>query len=494
MENIFLSIFNMSVSACWFVLAIVLLRVFFKKAPKWIICLLWGLAGLRLIIPFSLESVFSLVPSNEFLPQEMVNSHSSVSVSGSEILEYIGRNPVFYDLGIEDGRLVFNEICASDGAFINPLQIFLYIASIIWVVGIAALTAYSFISYLRLKKKVETAVLLRDNIFQSEQVESPFVLGVLKPKIYLPFDMKEKDVDLVITHEQAHIRRKDHLWKPLGFLVLTLHWFNPLVWLGYVMLCKDIELACDEKVIKGLNTEQRADYSQALLLSSVNRRMIVACPVAFGEIGVKGRVKSVLNYKKPAFWIIVLAVISSIVVGVCFLTGPKAKTQDLDEAVLKETDREVEITVKNDKKHITHEKAKTVIDYPDIIGLWGKEDGTLTIRFDNVPELSSYTGLLSYYENGKLEEDNFVYTLSSDASAKTAELRIIVDDYSEVHTVKLNNNVLTLMWFDKETNSEDKIILIKNKELIVPESTSGISTSKEPTTTIHNSSDNKVAS
>ena len=184
------------------------------------------------------------------------------------------------------------------------------------------LALYTLISYWRLQRKVSEAVILRENIFQSENVGSPFVLGIIKPRIYLPYNMDEQDLEHVVAHERAHIRRKDHLWKPLGFLLLTIHWFNPLMWLAYVLLCRDIELACDEKVIQELGNEQRANYSQALVACSVNRRMIAACPLAFGEVGVKERVKSVLNYKKPAFWVIVASVIACVVVAVCFLTNP----------------------------------------------------------------------------------------------------------------------------------------------------------------------------
>ena len=323
MADIFLKIVNMSISACWIVLAILLLRIILKKAPKWINCVLWGIVGLRLVMPFSFESMFSLIPSAEFIPQELVHSHSSVDVKGTEILNYVGNNPVSVELGISDGSLVFNEITTPDCPSINPLLISTYIASIVWVVGIVALLIYTLVSFIRLKSKIGTAVLLRDNIYQSETVTSPFVLGIIKPKIYLPFNMNEQDMGHVIAHEQAHLRRKDHLWKPLGFLILTLHWFNPLVWIGYILLCRDIEIACDEKVVKELNNEQRADYSQALLSCSVNRRMIAACPVAFGEVGVKDRVKSVLNYKKPAFWVIAVAIVLCIVLAFGFLTNPK---------------------------------------------------------------------------------------------------------------------------------------------------------------------------
>ena len=323
MADIFLKVVNMSISACWIVLAIVLLRIILKKAPKWINCLLWGIAGLRLVMPFSLESIFSLIPSAEFIPQELVHSHSSVDVKGTEILNYVGNNPVSVELGISDGSLVFNEITAPDCPSINPLLISTYIASIVWIVGIIAPLVYTLVNFLRLKQKIGTAVLFCDNIYQGEAVVSPFVLGIIKPKIYLPFNMGEQEMEYVIAHEQAHLRRKDHLWKPLGFLILTLHWFNPMVWLGYILLCRDIELACDEKVVKELNNEQRADYSQALLSCSVNRRMVAACPVAFGEVGVKNRVKSVLNYKKPAFWVIAVAIVLCIVLAFGFLTNPK---------------------------------------------------------------------------------------------------------------------------------------------------------------------------
>ena len=212
---------------------------------------------------------------------------------------------------------------------INFFQFIMPYLAGVWLVGIAALLIYTLVSFLRLKRKIGTAVLLRDNIYQSESVVSPFVLGIIKPKIYLPFNMNGQDMEHVIAHEQAHIRRKDFLWKPLGFLILTLHWFNPMVWLGYILLCRDIELACDEKVIKVLDNEQRADYSQALVSCSVNRRMIAACPLAFGEVSVKDRVKSVMNYKRPAFWVVLVSVIACAVVAVCFLTNPVTKAPDL---------------------------------------------------------------------------------------------------------------------------------------------------------------------
>ena len=310
MNELFLKIINMSISASWLVLAVLLLRFVLKKAPKWVNVLLWGIVAVRLAFPFSIESALSLIPSAETIsPGIMMDTVPSIQTGVPAINNVI--NPV-----------IGSSLAPAPGASANPLQIWIPILSMIWVAGVAILLVYTAVSYWRLRRKVSKAVILRDNIFQSENVASPFVLGIIKPRIYLPFNMNGQDLEHVVAHEQAHIRRRDHWWKPLGFLLLTIHWFNPLMWLAYVLLCRDIELACDEKVIKELDNELRADYAQALVVCSVNRRMIAACPLAFGEVGVKERVKSVMNYKKPTFWVIILAVITCAVVAVCFLTNP----------------------------------------------------------------------------------------------------------------------------------------------------------------------------
>lgn len=315
MSGLFLSIINMSISASWIVLTVLLLRILLKKAPKWIMVLLWGIVAIRLICPFSIESAISLIPSSETITKapNVPRPHfeSGVTIIDNQVNDYLCGN-------------YFEGVTRPTGYFVDITTIL----AIVWLVGILVILLYTIISYFRVKNKVSTAIILRDNIFQSENVVSPFVLGIIKPKIYLPFNMDEQDMEHVIAHEQAHIHRKDHLWKPFGFLALTLHWFNPLMWLGYVFLCRDIELACDEKVVKEFNNEQKADYSQALLTCSVKRRVISACPLAFGEVGVKNRVRSVLSYKKPSFWIIVVAVIASIVVAVCFLTSPVTTNQN----------------------------------------------------------------------------------------------------------------------------------------------------------------------
>ena len=311
MNELFLKIINMSISASWLVLAVLILRFVLKKAPKWINVLLWGIVAIRLICPFSFESTLSLIPSAETIPPNIgMNTTPTINSGINAINNAV--NPI-----------ISQSNTPMAGASVNPLQITIGIFEYIWIFGMIALALYTAISYWRLHRKVDTAVRYKDNIFQSENVKSPFVLGIIKPRIYLPFNMNGQDLEHVVAHEQAHIHRKDHWWKPLGFLLLTIHWFNPLMWLAYVLLCRDIELACDEKVIKELGNEQRADYMQALVACSVNRRMIAACPLAFGEVGVKERVKSVMNYKKPAFWVIIIAVIICVGVAVCFLTNPK---------------------------------------------------------------------------------------------------------------------------------------------------------------------------
>ena len=317
MSDLFLKIVNMSISASWLVVAVLILRLVLKKAPKWVNVLLWGIVAVRLICPFSFESVLSLIPSAETFPEKII--------SGPSFDVQTGITPIDNRINGYLGDRYFEGVTVPTNNGNNVMTIL----TIVWIIGILLLATYTIISYQRLNRKVDTAVHYKDNIFQSENVSSPFVLGIINPRIYLPFSMNEQDMEHVVAHEQAHIRRKDHWWKPLGFLLLTVHWFNPLMWLAYVLLCRDIELACDEKVIKELGNEQRADYTQALVACSVNRRMIAACPLAFGEVGVKERVKSVMNYKKPAFWVIIIAVIVCVIVAVCFLTNPKQDSYTL---------------------------------------------------------------------------------------------------------------------------------------------------------------------
>lgn len=318
MTDIFVDFLNAGISASYIIIAVILIRLVFKKIPRKFICVLWAIVGIRLVIPFSIESVFSLIPSAKTIPSNITVAETPAISSGiSAVNDAV--NPVI-------GKFFSPEV----GESANPLQIAAFVAAIIWIAGMAAVLIYGIISTALLKKKVSASVLLCDNIRQSENVVSPFILGFFKPKIYIPFGMDEDTRKYVVEHENAHIRRHDHQIKPLGFAVLAVYWFNPLVWVAYILLCKDIEVACDEKVICQMNEGSRREYASALLECAVNRRRIAACPLAFGEVGLKERVKGIMNYKKPAFWIIVVAVISCVVAAVCFLTDPKSDESGYD--------------------------------------------------------------------------------------------------------------------------------------------------------------------
>lgn len=317
MDDVFLKLVNLSISASWLILAVLVLRVVLKKAPKWVMPLLWGVVALRLVCPFSIESVLSLIPSAETIPSEIVTET---------------REPVLYEQATLD--IVTNPTLppaaeVTVGVSRQQAQVDFNIYSVLWLAGMAALLVHALVSAGKLKKKLATAILLRDNIYESEFVDSPFVFGVVKPNIYLPMHMDEGTAAHVIAHERAHLARRDHWWKVLGYLVLALHWFNPLVWVAYILFCRDIELACDERVVKGLDGAARADYSQALLSCAAPGRAVAACPLAFGEGNIKTRVKSALHYKKPAFWVAAAAVLAVVIMAVCFLTNPKSERGSL---------------------------------------------------------------------------------------------------------------------------------------------------------------------
>lgn len=318
MAEVFLQLLNMSITASWLILAVVVLRLLLKKTPKWIICMMWCLVGIRLLIPVSIESVFSLIPSAEVVSEDILYDRSPAINSGIDSVNRVV-NPILQENFTPDA-----------GDSVNPLQAATYIAAHLWMLGMAVLLAYTLITYVRLKKRVSDAVRLNGNIYQSEKVGSPFVLGTVKPHIYVPYGLSEEELSCVIAHEQAHIKRGDHLLKPIAFLVLTIYWFNPLVWMAYTLLCRDIEFACDEKVLQQLGKEKKKIYSEALLRCSisgnVSHRMIAACPIAFGEVGVKNRIRGVLNYKKPAFWIVIVGIVACVVCIVCFMTNPKKDT------------------------------------------------------------------------------------------------------------------------------------------------------------------------
>ena len=318
MAEIFQKALNMSIAAGWLILAVIALRLLLRRAPKRFRLLLWAVVGLRLALPWSIESALSLIPSAQTLPEGIMLERAPVLDTGISALNG-AINPGF--------TAAFTP---ELGASANPLQVLLPIAAAFWMLGAAAMLLWALVSWLRLRKRVREAVRLEENVYECE-IASPFVLGLFRPRIYLPFSLENGERELVLAHERAHITAGDHIIKPLGWLLLAAHWYNPLVWLAYALFCRDIELACDERVVRGLSLSDRADYSQALLDLSRPRGGVRACPLAFGESSVKGRVKSVLSYKKPAFWLVLLAVVVCVGAAVCFLTDPKEEAEPVDD-------------------------------------------------------------------------------------------------------------------------------------------------------------------
>ncbi len=315
MSGIFLKLLNLSISASWLVLVVLALRLVLKRAPKWVNVLLWGMVALRLMLPFSIESALSLIPSAETVSPAVVRFDPAPTItSGVELID----NAVNPSLS--------ESFAAAPLASVNPLYVWTYLAGWVWLIGLAAMLLYALVSYLRLRRRVSASIPLRENIYVCDEVPSPFILGIVHPRIYLPSALDEAQRGSVLSHERAHLARHDHWWKPLGFALLAVYWFNPLLWLAYTLLCRDIELACDERVLRGMDAGQVKAYSSALLACSVPRRMLAACPIAFGEVGVGARVKNALRYKKPAFWVVAVSVVVCTVVAVCFLTNPPTDT------------------------------------------------------------------------------------------------------------------------------------------------------------------------
>lgn len=304
MIEIFLKLLNMSIAASWLVLAVILLRLFLRKASGWVRCLLWGIVGLRLVMPYTMESPISLIPSPEVIPLDIAVSETPAIYSGIPAVNS-AVNPV-----------VTQQFSGSG------LETILFYGAVLWLIGVAIMALCSGVAYLKLRYQVRVSVCYRDNIYACDAVDTPFLLGIFRPKIYIPSGIPEEVLGFVLAHENAHLKRRDHWWKPLGFLLLTIYWFNPLLWIAYILLCRDIERACDEKVVGDMDPAGKAGYSAALVACSVHRRMVMACPVAFGELGVKARIKGLLRYKKPALWIACVSVVLCVVTAVCFLTNP----------------------------------------------------------------------------------------------------------------------------------------------------------------------------
>ena len=315
MAAIFLKLLNLSISASWLVLAVLVLRLGSKRSPKWMNVLLWGIVALRLALPFSIESALSLIPSAETVSPAAVQFAPAPTItSGVSVID----NAVNPSLS--------EHFAAVPGMSVNPLYVWTEIAGWVWLIGLGAMLLYALVSYLRLRRRVSVSLPIQENIYLCDAISSPFILGIVKPRIYLPSGLDEVQRQNVLAHERAHLARYDHWWKPLGFALLAVYWFNPLLWLAYALLCRDIELACDERVIRTMDASAVKTYSTVLLACSMPHKAVISCPLAFGEVGVKERVRNALHYKKPAFWIVAASAIVCIAVAVCFLTNPEHET------------------------------------------------------------------------------------------------------------------------------------------------------------------------
>ena len=317
MEAVFFKLVNLGLTAGWLILAILIIRLFLRTMPKWICCALWGLVALRLICPISLESTFSLIPSAEPILQESMQTDSPQIETGVALLDD-AVNP-----------FLASSMAPDPGDSVNPAQVWSLVLSHIWVAGILAMLFYAIGSYLVLKHRVATAIPLQTRVKQSEWAVSPFVLGLFHPVIYLPYQIPDQDLTYVLSHERAHIRRKDHIWKIIGFFLLSVYWFQPLLWIAYLVFCRDIEGACDEKVLKELGEDERRAYATALFHCSIRPKSPSFYPLAFGELDVKARIQRILSYQKPKRWILALSLLLGLILAVCFLTIPLSPHDNL---------------------------------------------------------------------------------------------------------------------------------------------------------------------
>lgn len=307
MAEVFLKLMNMSITAGYLVVAVLLARLFLRKSPKWISCLLWGIVALRLVLPFTVESPLSLIPSAEVIPQNIATSYAPAIQSGIPLVNST-INPMMTQGMIQSG---------------NVWQDVLSVAAIVWLVGMAAIFLYGIVSYGILRWQIRACVKVQDGVYICDDVSSPFIFGFFRPKIYLPSGLDPETTGYVLLHEKIHLRRKDHWWKPLGYCLLAVYWFNPLLWVAYILLCRDIEQSCDEKVISQMSVQEKQGYSLALVSCSRQRRMITVCPVAFGQVSVSTRIKAIVSYKKPSFWILLCSIVLCAAISVCFLTNPE---------------------------------------------------------------------------------------------------------------------------------------------------------------------------
>ena len=410
MAAVFLKLLNLSISASWLVLAVLVLRLVSKRSPKWMNVLLWGIVALRLVLPFSIESALSLIPSAETVSPVAVQSAPAPTItSGVSVID----NAVNPSLS--------EHFAAVPTASVNPLYVWTEIAGWVWLIGLGAMLLYALASYLRLRRRVSVSLPIQDNIYLCDAISSPFILGVVKPHIYLPSGLDEVQRQNVLSHERAHLARRDHWWKPLGFALLAVYWFNPVLWLAYTLLCRDIELACDERVIRTMDESAVKTYSTVLLACSMPRKAVITCPLAFGEVGVKERVRNALHYKKPAFWVVAASVTVCVVVAVCFLTNPEHETMKWAKNLRVDDVVRVELTIMPqvaDKQY----KDFNADEIAEAVALINKSSG----RYISEPESLSGSTMTLYITTA----DGVQHTVTNNGNIY---IRIDGDTYRSTH-------------------------------------------------------------
>lgn len=390
MSEIFIGFFNRSMAAGWLILALLILRPLLKKAPKWTMPLFWGLVAIRLICPFTLTSELSLLPSGEVLPSHVVQYETPAISSGIPILDE-AVNPI-----------LAQSLSPAPGASANPLYVWTSILGFVWAIVATGLLLYALARYGHLKYKLHTAVLTEHGVYESEVVSSPFLLGFVRPNIYLPAGLNGTARSHVLAHEKSHLARKDHWSKAFGYALTCLYWFHPLVWIGYALFCRDLELACDEKVLRALEPAERIEYSQTLL-SMAAKGSHRGCPLAFGETGVKERIKASLAYRRRGLWLTIVAVLLCIILGICFLTNPASTKETL--RLISMDDDWITYAVNTEKECIVH------------IELW--QEGVCVFHDSSAP-LSQFSQLILHLHNNNANNGSRQFTFQLDTDRQGA--------------------------------------------------------------------------
>jgi len=309
MSRLFVTVFNMSLTASYVALVVIFIRMLLKKLPKVFSYMLWAVVWFRLVCPVSIESPLSLVPAESPIPYSIANSINPDLQFSVENIDNALNHSVNPSVPFADSIASLNKTGIME------------LATAVWLIGIAVLLCYSISSYFKLSLRLSTATLYKENIYETDRINTPFVFGFIRPKIFIPTGLAQNELDYILKHEQVHIKRKDHIIKPLAFLAVVLHWFNPLIWYCFFLMSKDMEMSCDERVLIESKEDIRACYSNSLLSLSVKQSGILM-PLTFGESNVKARIKNVLNFKKPLLWKVFIAAILVAVVSVVLMTNP----------------------------------------------------------------------------------------------------------------------------------------------------------------------------